>query len=128
MAKTRDSSLSRRERQIMEILWRLGRASAAVVRKEMGEDVSDSAVRTFLRILEGKGHLRHVEEEGRFIYLPVRSRQAAARSAVKSLLGTFFGNSVEQAVVMLLDQADRKLYKEEYEKLTELLRQKRESH
>jgi predicted transcriptional regulator len=128
MAKARYSSLSRRERQIMEILWRLGRASAVVVREELADNLSDSAVRTFLRILEGKGHLRHVEEEGRFIYLPVRSRQAAARSAVKSLLGTFFGNSVEQAVVMLLDQSDGKLSREEYEKLAELLRQKRESH
>ena len=102
MEGPRHSRLSRRERQIMDILYRHGRAPASVVREELPGDPSSSTVRTQLRILEQKGHVRHEEVGLRYVYRPVTPRRTARRSALRHLVETFFDGSAEQAVAALL--------------------------
>src|SRR5262245_11214275 len=92
------AGLTRRERQIMEILYQRGQASASEVREAMEDAPSYSAVRALLRLLEEKGHLRHKEEGLKYVYLPVVAREKAKRAAVKHVLDTFFGGSPEQIV------------------------------
>lgn len=110
-------SLSRRERQIMDVLHRLPRASAAQVQAEMPDPPSYSAVRAHLRILEDKGHIRHIVEGPRYVYEPTVPREAERTSAVRHLVRTFFGGSTEAAMVALLDASDRKLTKKQREDL-----------
>jgi len=98
------SRLSRRERQIMDILFRLGRATASVVRTELAGDPSSSTVRTQLRILEQKGHVRHEEVGLRYVYRPVTPRRTARRSALRHLVETFFEGSAEQAADRLAER------------------------
>src|SRR3954469_22757804 len=95
-------TLTRRERQIMDILYRRGRATAAEVMEELAGDPSYSTVRTQLRVLEEKGHVRHEEEGLRYVYLPVVARHTARRSALRHLVETFFDGSSEKAVAALL--------------------------
>jgi predicted transcriptional regulator len=95
--------LSRRERQIMDVLYRLGRAPAAEVREQLPDPPSYSAVRAMLRVLEEKGHVRHEEEALRYVFIPTGSRAAATRSALAHLVDTFFEGSAERAVAALLD-------------------------
>ena len=95
--------LSRRERQIMDVLYRKGRSSSAEVQAELPDPPSYSAVRALLRILEEKGHIRHESEGARYVFLPTVNREKAKRSAVKHLLTTFFSGSAEQAMAALLD-------------------------
>ena len=102
MEGPRHSRLSRRERQIMDILYRRGHVPASVVRKELPGDPSSSTVRTQLRILEQKGHVRHEEVGLRYVYRPVTPRRTARRSALRHLVETFFDGSAEQAVAALL--------------------------
>jgi predicted transcriptional regulator len=102
MTRTRQPSLSRRERQIMDILYRRGRATAYEVMADLPGDPSDSTVRTQLRVLESKGHVRHEEEGLRYIYLPAVARHAARRSALRHLVDTFFEGSTEKVVAALL--------------------------
>src|SRR3982750_2725417 len=102
MARTLHTSLSRRERQIMDILYRLGRATAVDVMQELPGDPSYSTVRTQLRVLEEKGHVRHEEEGLRYIYAPAVPRHAARKSALKHLVETFFDGSAEQVVAAVL--------------------------
>ena len=102
MSKALHTVLSRRERQIMDILFRRGRATAAEVMEELPGDPSYSTVRTQLRVLEEKGHVRHEEEGLRYIYVPVVARHTARRSALKHLIETFFDGSSEKAVAALL--------------------------
>ena len=109
MPDPRPHDLSRRERQIMDAIYQTGRATASEVRARMPDPPSYSAVRAQLRTLEEKGHLRHVEEEGRYVYLPTASRTKARRQAVRHLLDTFFDGSVEDAVAALLDGGDLEL-------------------
>jgi len=118
----RESSihLSRRERQIMDIIYRLGHASAAEVQKNLADPPSYSAVRALLRVLEEKGHLRK-KNGARYVFLPTQPRQNAARSALRRLLRTFFDNSAERAVVALLDVSDLKLSPTDLEHLTQLI-------
>jgi predicted transcriptional regulator len=94
--------LSRRERQIMDILFRRERATAADVMEELPGEPSYSTVRTQLRVLEEKGHVRHELDGVRFVYMPVLARQAARKSALRHLVDTFFDGSSEQAVAALL--------------------------
>jgi predicted transcriptional regulator len=94
--------LSRRERQIMDILFRRERATAADVMAELPGEPSYSTVRTQLRVLEEKGHVRHQPDGVRFVYMPVLARQAARKSALRHLVDTFFDGSSEQAVAALL--------------------------
>src|SRR5438477_2043301 len=95
-------TLSRRERQIMDILYRLGRATAAEVMAELTGSPNYSTVRTQLRVLEDKGHVHHEEEGLRYVYSPARPRHAAGQSALRHLVNTFFDGSAEKVVTALL--------------------------
>ena len=119
--------LSRRERQIMDVVYRLGRVSAADVTTHLPDPPSYSAVRALLRILEDKGHLRHTEEpgSGKYVYSPTRPRDHAGKSALQRVVQTFFDNSAEKAVAALLDLADRDLSEQELERLAKLIEQAR---
>ena len=110
--------LSRRERQIMDVLYRRGRATAAEVQREILDAPGYSAVRAMLRVLEEKGHVRHEEESLRYVFVPTASRAQATRSALKHLVETFFEGSPERAVAALLDG---KLSKEELNRLAGLI-------
>jgi predicted transcriptional regulator len=118
--------LSRRERQIMDILYRYGRASAAEVRERLPNRPGYSAVRAMLRVLEGKGHVKHEEQALRYVYLPTLPRERAKRSALKHLLRTFFEGSAEQAVAALLDGSAAKLSPGELDRLARLIEKARE--
>lgn len=100
-----DPGLSRRQRQIMDILYRRGRASAHQILHDLPDPPSYSAIRTLLRILEQRAHIRHTTQRGRFIYQPTRTRRQAAKSALKNLLATFFDNSPEHAITALLEES-----------------------
>lgn len=113
--------LSRRERQIMDILYQRGKSSASEVREAMPDAPSYSAVRAMLRVLEEKGHVRHQEEGLRYVYLPVVPREKAKRSAVKHLLNTFFHDSPEQIVAALLDVSSTRLTREELDRMAEMI-------
>jgi BlaI family penicillinase repressor len=117
--------LSRRERQIMDILFRRGRATASEVMGELQGNPSYSTVRTQLRVLEAKGHVRHEEEGLRYVYLPAVRRQAARKSAVRHLVETFFDGSAEKAVAALLGGEASKLSDEELERIAELIEKAR---
>lgn len=114
-------NLSRRERQIMDILYRNGRASAADVRENMSDPPSYSAVRAMLRVLEEKGHIRHEAEGLKYVYIPSLNHDKAKRSAVKHLLDVFFPESPEQVVAALLDISRKRLTREELDRMTEMI-------
>jgi BlaI family transcriptional regulator, penicillinase repressor len=117
--ETRD--LSRRERQIMDLLFRLGRATAAEVMEGLHDAPSYSAVRALLRILEQKGHIRHEEEGRAYVYMPLQRRDSARQSALSHLLKTFFDNSAEQAVAALLAIKGEKMSEAELERMSKLI-------
>jgi predicted transcriptional regulator len=119
------TQLSRRERQIMDVLYQLGEATAAEVQERLPEPPSYSAVRAMLRILEDKGHVGHYEDGPRYVFTPTLGREDASRSAVSHLLKTFFNGSVEQAMAALLDGADRKLSREEIDRLARMIEQRK---
>lgn len=119
------ASLSRRERQIMDILYRQGRASASEVRQSMDDAPSYSAVRAMLRVLEEKGHVKHVEAGLKYVYLPTVTQEKAKRSAVKHLLDTFFQGAPDQIVATLLDVSSTRLTGEELERMAALIEQAR---
>ncbi len=109
----------------MDILYRLGRASAAEVHQRMPDPPGYSAVRAMLRVLEEKKHIRHEEKDLRYVYLPVVPREKARRSAVTHLLETFFDGSAEQAVATLLDVSARDLSQEDFDRLSALIEKAR---
>jgi predicted transcriptional regulator len=113
--------LSRRERQIMEILFRLGRASAAEIHGEMEDAPSYSAVRAQLRTLEEKGHVRHEAEALRYVYTPTTQPSRARRSALRHLVDTFFAGSPARAAAALLDGSASKLSEAELDQLSALI-------
>jgi predicted transcriptional regulator len=113
------NSLSRRERQIMDVLYRKGRASAADVMAEMPDPPGYSAVRTYLAILERKGHVRHEKDGSRFVFIPTVRADRAKRSAVQHLINTFFGGSRVRAAAELLNPNG--LTEEELNSLAELI-------
>jgi predicted transcriptional regulator len=115
------AGLSRRERQIMEILFQRGKASASEVREAMEDAPSYSAVRAMLRVLEEKGHLKHQAEGLKYVYVPVVTREKAKKSAVKHLLDTFFSDSPEQVVAALLDVSSKRLTHEELDRMAEMI-------
>jgi len=121
MGKPVDGGLSRRERQIMDVIYRRGRATAAEVLPELPDPPGYSAVRAMLRVLEEKGHLRHEEQGARYVFLPTVPREKARRSALKQLVRTFFDGSTEQAVAALLDLSASKLTAEELNRLSKLI-------
>src|SRR5690348_13331787 len=118
------TQLSRRERQIMDVVYRLGRATAADVLDGLPEPPSYSAVRTMLRLLEEKGHLRHEQDGPRYVYVPTVARDRARRSALDHLVRTFFDGSTEDVVAALLARTDRPS-DEELERLALLIEQAR---
>jgi predicted transcriptional regulator len=113
--------LTRRERQIMDVLYRLGRATAGDVRRELPGSPSDSTVRTQLRVLEEKGHVRHDEHGLRYMYFPVISRHAARRSALRHLVDTFFDGSPANVVTALLGSDTAHVSEEELERIAALI-------
>src|SRR6478609_9334777 len=113
--------LSRRERQIMDLLFRVGRATAAEVMDGLPDAPSYSAVRALLRILEQKGHIRHEEEGRAYVYMPLVRRDAARQTALTHLLKTFFDNSAEQAVAALLAIKGEKMSGAELERMSKMI-------
>jgi len=119
--------LSRRERQILDILFKAGRASAAEVRAALADPPSYSAVRALLRILEDKGHVRHEQDGPRYVYAPTLPRNNAQRSALRHILQTFFNGSAEQAISALLDDQSTTLSTAELDRLAHLIDHARKS-
>jgi|ERR1700710_2716564 len=117
--------LSRRERQIMDALFRLGRATAAEVLAAIPDPPSYSAVRAHLRTLEDKGHIVHEAEDLRYVYVPTMRPEQARRSAVTHLVDTFFGGSVAQAASALLDPKSARFTPDELERLSRLIEEAR---
>jgi BlaI family penicillinase repressor len=120
-----ETGLSRRERQIMDILYQRGKVSAAEVREAMPDAPSYSAVRAMLRILEEKGHVKHQAEGLRYVYVPTVGRDKAKRSAVKHLVDTFFAESPAQIVAALLDVSSTRLTREELDRMSEMIEKAR---
>ncbi|HEX6066062.1 MAG TPA: BlaI/MecI/CopY family transcriptional regulator [Longimicrobiales bacterium] len=118
--------LSRRERQIMDALYTLSEATVGEVMERMPDPPSYSAVRATLRVLEEKGHVKHKQDGPRYLYLPTVSRDKAQSHALKHLVGTFFGGSVEQAVMALLSMPETNLSDTQLEKLAEQVRRAEE--
>ena len=121
MSSALHTVLTRRERQIMDILFRRGRATAAEVMGDLPGNPSYSTVRTQLRVLEEKGHVRHEEEGLRYIYTPAVRVHAARKSALKHLVDTFFDGSAERAVAALLGGEGAKVSPEELERIADLI-------
>jgi BlaI family penicillinase repressor len=118
-------NLSRRERQIMDIIFTLGRASGPEIQERLPDQPSYSGVRTILRVLERKGHIRHIEEGMRYVYQPVITREKATKSAIERLVSTFFDGSVKAAAAAFLDPSTSKLSKDDLKELERLIRQAR---
>lgn len=126
MAKTATPpDLSRRERQILDVLYKAGRATAAEVQEAMPSAPSYSAVRTLLRILEDKGHVRHEQDGARYVYFPIVARDAAKRSALRHLLNTFFEGSTTQAIAALLDDDASRLSNADLDRLSAAIKRAR---
>ena len=119
---TLDQHLSRRERQIMDILHARKSATVAEIRAALPDPPGYSAARALLRILEEKGHVKHREDGARYVYLPCASQKAASRSALKRILSTFFSGSVDHAVAALLEASDKKLSEAEMNKLQQIIK------
>jgi predicted transcriptional regulator len=125
MAKDGQRNLSRRERQLMDILYQRGRATAQEILDAMPDPPTYSAVRAKLRVLEEKGHVRHQEEALRYVYLPVVARESARKSALRHMVSTFFAGSVQDTVAALLDLSAANLKGEELDRIARLIEQAR---
>jgi len=121
MPQSLHATLTRRERQIMDVLFRRGRATAAEVMADLPGTPSYSTVRTQLRVLEEKGHARHEEEGVRYVYMPAVRRYTARKSALKHLVDTFFDGSAEKAVAALLGGEATRVSSEELDRIAELI-------
>ena len=121
MSKETNPQLSRREREIMDVIYRAGRATAAEVLDQIADPPSYSAVRALLRVLEEKGHIRHEEDGPRYVFLPTVPLERARQSALRQLLDTFFDGSTEQALAALLDLSSTRLSDAELARLSRLI-------
>jgi len=121
MSKETNAQLSRREREIMDVIYRMGRATAAEVLDQLADPPGYSAVRALLRVLEEKGHIRHEEDGPRYVFLPTVPLERARQSALRQLLHTFFDGSTEQAVAALLDLSSTRLSDAELARLSRLI-------
>jgi len=119
------AGFSRRERQIMEILYQRGSASASDVRDAMPDAPTYSTVRALLRVLEEKGHIEHRNDGLKYVYAPLVKRDKAKRSAVKHLVDTFFQDAPEQMVAALLDVSAKRLTNEELDRMSEMIEKAR---
>jgi BlaI family transcriptional regulator, penicillinase repressor len=119
--KTADPDLSRRERQIMDVLFARGRATGQEIQEGLPDQPNYSSVRTILRVLERKGYVRHIEEGLRYVYQPTVPREAASRSALQRIIRTFFDGSAKEAVAALLDPAAFHLSEEELKELARII-------
>ena len=125
MPETLQQSLSRRERQIMDLLYLKGRATAGEIMRALPGAPSDSTVRTQLRVLEAKGHVKHEPDGHRFVYMPVVSRRAVRKSALRHLVDTFFDGSAERVVEALLGGSTARISPQELDRIAELIEQAR---
>jgi predicted transcriptional regulator len=121
MAKSPYLDLGRRERQIMDVIYRLGRASVTDVIERIPDPPSYSGVRAMMAKLEEKGHLAHKQDGPRYVYFPVHAREEATRSALRRMLRTFFDGSPSKAVAAVLDVSGRSLTEDELDELAELI-------
>jgi BlaI family penicillinase repressor len=119
------TSLSRRERQILDILYERGRATAAEVQAGLPDPPSYSTIRALLRVLEEKGHVQHQSAGQRYVFSPKVPRERARRTALKRLLQTFFNDSVGEAVATLLNVSEAKLTRQELDRIEALIEQAR---
>lgn len=126
MKRLEDGQLSRRERQVMDILFRLGRATSEEVMTELPDPPGYSAVRALLVTLEGKDLVKHSKESRRYVYAPTVPEKKAKRTALKQVITTFFGGSPERLVAALLDPQDQKLNDEEIARIRRLIDDRRE--
>src|SRR6266481_9758147 len=117
--------LSRRERQVLDALYRVGQATCAEVQRAMTDPPSYSAVRTFLRILEDKKIVRHEQDGARYVYIPIVEKERASRSALRHVLNTFFEGSVTQAISALLDEDSKNLSEKDWRRLSVMIEQAR---
>ena len=125
MASTLHHSLTRRERQIVDLLYRKGRATATEIMEALPGRPSDSTVRTQLRVLEAKGHVRHEQQGHRFVYLPVAARSAVRKSALRHLIDTFYDGSASRLVESLLGGSVSRLSADELDRIAELIEEAR---
>ena len=123
MTKDSATGLTRRERQIMDVIYARGRATAAEVLEGLPDPPSNSTVRTLLRLLEEKGQLHHEESGARYVYLPTVPREQARRSALRRMLDTFFDGSTEDAVAALLSLHDSRRKPLDADKVSRLIKQ-----
>jgi len=123
--KLASADLSRRERQVLDVLYRAGQATCAEVQRAMADPPSYSAVRTFLRILEEKKIVRHEQDGARYVYIPIVEKERASRSALRHVLSTFFAGSVTQAVSALLDEDSKNLSEDDWQRLSAIVEEAR---
>jgi len=121
MGKDGHKTFSRRERQIMDILYQRGRATGAEIHEALPDAPTYSAVRAKLRVLEEKGHVRHEEEALRYVYVPTVARDTARKSALRHMVSTFFEGSVEETVAALLDLSTAKLASEDLARISAMI-------
>lgn len=127
MAKRADQNLSRRERQIMDVIYARGQASALEVTEAIPDAPSKTAIRTLLRILEEKGHLIHSQEGMTYVYRPSQAREMVGPSALRRVLDVFFGGSLEQAVAAHLGESARELSDTDLKRLVGIIQQARKA-
>src|SRR3954470_17106165 len=121
MKKDGHRTLSRRERQMMDILYQKGRATAGEIHEALPDPPSYSAVSAKLRVLEEKGHVRHEEEALRYVYVPIVARDTARKSALRHMVSTFFEGSVDETVAALLDLSAAKLASEDLARISAMI-------
>lgn len=127
MSKKQLNQLSRRERQIVDILYREGEAAVSDVLKAMPDPPSYSTVRALLAVLEEKGQVRHRQQGRQYLYSPIVSRSKASRTALKHVVRTFFDDSVEDVVAALMSMKSTQISTEEYERLSRMIKDKRKT-
>ena len=126
MSKSNSAAdLSRRERQIMDVIYRMGKATAVDVTEQIPDPPGNATVRKLLRILEEKGHLRHQRDGSRFVYSPTVSKETARESAMSHMLDTFFRGSAARAVIALLDQTEGEISDSERRQIMDLIERSR---
>ena len=123
--RTSARDLGRRERQIMDVIFELGEASVGDVLQRLPDPPSYSAMRTMIRYLEGKGHLRHRREGTKYIYRTREPKESVSRSALRHLIKTFFGDSAPDAVAAILDISSEKLSDDDLDRIERLISEAR---